>query len=115
MYKFIICILVFLILFLGFKKVLADDVVLVPIDPLFERISYCESHGDLHAKSHISSASGEFQFLNSSWYHYGKEYWGEDFYSKNIWSSDNRDLAWYVYKKYGTRDWLASAKCWSVL
>jgi hypothetical protein len=81
-------------------------------DPVFERIAYCESHGDLHAKNPYSSASGEFQWINSSWYRYGKELWGSEFYNKNIWSKDNRELAWYVYKKYGTRDWDASKSCW---
>ncbi len=86
--------------------------------PEFERIAHCESydanlgHNDLHAKSKTSSASGEFQFINSSWFHYGKELWGDDFYEKNIWSLDNRELAWYVYKKYGTHDWDASKYCW---
>ena len=71
----------------------------------------CESNFDLHAKNKYSSASGEFQFINGSWFHYGKELWGEEFYEKNIWSSDNRELAWYVYTKYGTSDW-NSSKSW---
>ncbi len=80
----------------------------------FNRIGSCESNGDLHAKNKGSSASGEFQFLNATWFHYGKELWGEAFYSKNIWSSDNRELAWYVYNKYGTHDWDASKTCWDI-
>lgn len=84
----------------------------VQVFPTFERIAKCESGGNLHAKNPNSSASGEFQFIWSSWVHYGKEYWGEKFYEKNIWSSDNRELAWYVYKKYGTHDWDSSKNCW---
>lgn len=81
----------------------------------FEEIGRCESNHELHAKSRTSSASGEYQFINASWYHYGKELWGQDFYEKNIWSTDNRELAWYVYKKYGTGDWNASKSCWGVI
>ena len=82
-------------------------------DKLFNRISKCESEGGLKQKNKKSTASGEFQFLWNTWYSYGKEYWGEDFYEKNIWTQDNRELAWYVYKKYGTKDWDASKSCWS--
>lgn len=93
---------------------------IVEVDPLFEMIAHCESFdaklgkNNLHAKNPTSSASGEFQFLAGSWYYYGKQLWGDDFYSKNIWTTDNRELAWYVYKKYGTRDWNASKECWKV-
>lgn len=87
----------------------------VKTSPLFEEIGRCESNHDLHAKNKYSSASGEFQFINSSWYHYGKELWGEDFYTKNIWTTDNRELAWYVFSKYGTSDWNESKWCWGHL
>lgn len=118
-----------LLLFLGFYKILAADESQHPIDipaqaptsPAiaynneFNRIALCESSGQLHAKNSLSSASGEFQWINSSWYHYGKELWGEEFYTKNIWTSDNRELAWYVYNKYGTKDWNASKWCWNMI
>jgi hypothetical protein len=102
---------------IGFGQLLSADKDPVPpqvmTSPLFERIATCESGGDLHAKNKYSSASGEFQFLWGTWNHYGREYWGDSFYEKNIWSKDNRELAWYVFSKYGTRDWNASKKCWS--
>lgn len=82
-------------------------------DKLFNGISKCESEGKLREKNKGSTASGEFQFLWNTWYGYGLEYWGEKFYEKNIWTQDNRELAWYVYKKYGTKDWNASKHCWS--
>lgn len=112
---YIVCLLVII---LGFGKVLADVVPQAPTSPAiesnneFNRIAQCESNGNLHAKNSNSSASGEFQWINSSWYHYGRELWGEDFYQKNIWSNDNRELAWYVYNKYGTSDWNESKYCW---
>lgn len=80
---------------------------------VFNRIALCESGGDLRAKNKYSTASGEFQFTWGTWHRYGIELWGDDFYVKNIWSEDNRELAWYVYTKYGTRDWESSRSCWS--
>ena len=87
-------------------------------DPLFKAIGGCESVGDplgewnYRAKNKNSSASGPFQFINSSWYYYGRQFWGEEFYKKNIWTQDSVELAWYVYKKNGTKDWEASRPCW---
>ena len=79
----------------------------------FNRIAQCESGGNLRAKNKYSSASGEYQFIWGTWHHYGLELWGDEFYEKNIWSDDNRELAWYVYSKYGSKDWNASKYCWS--
>lgn len=120
----IVCLIAILIFFaLGYNKVEEAHAETYPVatstpvvekhtDPLFEMIGWCESHGDIHSKNTGSSASGEFQFLWGSWNYYGKMFWGKDFYSKNIWSNDNRELAWFVYKKYGTRDWESSKSCW---
>lgn len=82
--------------------------------PEFEAIAKCESRNDPQVKNKYSSASGRFQFLWGTWYHYGTEYWGDKFYEKNIWDfDDNTELAWYVYSKYGTKDWNESKSCWS--
>lgn len=117
---YLLCIFTLLSFNIGIAK--AQSPTIVPESPkqplatqnnLFNRIGLCESNGDLHAKSRTSSASGEYQFIWSSWNHYGKELWGDEFYSKNIWSEDNRELAWYVFTKYGTSDWNASRSCWS--
>ena len=87
----------------------------------FERIARCESYdaklgrNDLQAKNPKSSAKGEFQFIKSTWKHYAMELWGKDWVNKDILSEDNRELAWYVYMKYGTKDWEADPKskaCW---
>ena len=129
LYRIILYVIFALVLILGFnflnyKHVIAPTAeaktmsVKEKIDFVFEAIAHCESYdaelgkNNLHAKNPTSSASGEFQFINGSWYYYGLELWGEDFYTKNIWSNDNRELADYVYKKYGTRDWEASRHCW---
>lgn len=119
LYKILILIGVFIIIFLSLHKSLAKADTIPYQTPKieysneFNRIGLCESNADLHAKNPYSTASGEFQFIWSSWNHYGKELWGSKFYEKNIWSTDNRELAWYVYSKYGTRDWLSSKSCWS--
>ncbi len=90
--------------------------VIAKVDPLFERIAFCESRNDPHSKNKYSSASGRFQFIWGTWHHYGIELWGNDFYKKNIWSyEDNTELALYVYKKYGTKDWNASKHCWGAV
>lgn len=84
-------------------------------DPLFEQISICESGGKLDAKNPNSTASGEFQFINSTWIHYAKMYWGEEWINKDKFSEYNRELAWFVYVHYGTSDWEADQKsynCW---
>ncbi len=81
--------------------------------PLFEAIAKCESGNNPLNKNKNSTASGRFQFLWGTWYRYGLEHWGKDFYTKNIWDyNDNTELAWYVYTHYGTGDWNASIDCW---
>lgn len=76
------------------------------------RIGQCESGHNLNAKNPNSSASGEYQFIKSSWKHYGKELWGDEWINKDIFSKDNEELAIYVYNKNGTKDWLESKSCW---
>jgi len=82
----------------------------VPI--LLREIGRCESGNTLNAKNPNSSARGEYQFIKSSWKHYGKELWGDDWINKDIFSKDNEELAIYVYNKYGTDPWLESKSCW---
>jgi hypothetical protein len=118
-YILIACLVLLAIFIPRYLEAQSKPIVLVPIRPVvetdrtFEAIAKCESNNVLTAKNKGSSASGEFQFIWNTWYHYGTEFWGDEFYKKNIWTTDNRDLAWYVYKKYGTKDWNASKACWS--
>lgn len=87
-----------------------------PLPPVLERIAKCESRNDPHQKNLNSSASGRFQFIWGTWNTYGKKLWGNEFYTKNIWSyEDNTELALWVYTNYGTKDWDASKKCWQPL
>lgn len=90
-------------------------------DPLFERIAYCESfdkalgRNNLEAQNSTTTAGGEFQFLDGTWKYYGQKLWGDEWVNKNKKSTDNRELAWYVYTHYGTSDWEADPKsynCW---
>lgn len=92
-------------------------VEVMPIDPLFEKIAWCESKHDLDAQNSYTTAGGEFQFLDGTWKYYGQKYWGEQWVSKDKYSLNNRELAWYVYTTYGTQDWEADPKshnCWKV-
>lgn len=83
------------------------------ISPLLERIAMCESNDNPLAKNPNSTASGRFQFLTSSWNHYGKELWGDELKNKDVFDyHENTELALYVFNKNGTRDWNASIDCW---
>ncbi len=76
-------------------------------------MAWCESHNNPRAKNAYSTASGRFQFLSGSWYYYGKQLWGDEFYDKSVWDyDDSTELALYVYKKNGVKDWSASSSCW---
>lgn len=122
-YKIFLLLCLLTLLLLSFENVFASAVPLqaprvpqVKSSPTFERIALCESNNDPHNKNKHSSASGRFQFLWSTWHRYGTEFWGDDFYKKNIWDwTDNTDLAWYVYTTYGTNDWNASKNCWNTI
>lgn len=85
----------------------------VKVPNLLWEIGRCESGHSLTAKNPGSTAKGEYQFVKSSWRHYGLELWGEDWIKKDIFSKDNEELAMYVYNKYGTKDWNESKSCWS--
>lgn len=80
---------------------------------LFNKIALCESGNTEDAKNPKSSASGRFQFIKSTWEHYGRELWSEDYSKKNVFDyNDNSELAWYVFDKYGVGDWQESKSCW---
>lgn len=81
---------------------------------LMRRIMKAESGNEPTVENKVSTATGCFQWVIGSWRMYGKELWGEDFFSKNIYSpKDNVELAAYVIAKYGTSDWNASKHIWS--
>lgn len=89
----------------------------MPYDPLFEKIGWCESKHQLDAQNPHTTAGGEFQFLDGTWKYYGQKLWGDEWVNKDKKSLDNRELAWFVYTNYGTKDWEADPKsyeCWKV-
>lgn len=109
----ILAMVLFWILCLVIPVAHADAPNKAELDPLFERIGYCESRNVAFAKNPNSSASGRFQFLKSSWSYYGKKLWGDNWIKKDIFNYwDNTELALYVYKLNGTRDWSESSGCW---
>lgn len=81
---------------------------------LLGRIVKAESTFDHKAKSKTTTARGCAQFVVGTWEQYGREHWGEDFYTKNVYSpKDNVELlAWAVSTK-GTGDWNASRAAWA--
>ena len=68
------------------------------------RIAYCESGWKETAKNPNSSASGLFQFINSTWKRYGQ---GDVFDPYN-----NINAAIDLYRAEGTRPWDESRNCW---
>lgn len=120
MKNFIIAVLVIALFFLFFRVAKAEaperkEEVVVETDPLFEQIAKCESRHDLNAQNSKSSAAGEFQFVKKTWNGYAPKLWGNEWMNKVIKSKDNRELAWFVYTHYGTKDWEADKKsydCW---
>ena len=96
---------------------IAPIIVSKPSLPLIlEKIAVCESNNVAWAKNPYSTASGRFQFLRSSWNYYGNKLWGEELKNKNVFDyEDNTELALYVFKLNGTRDWNASYNCWKPL
>lgn len=83
---------------------------------ILEKVAYCESHNNPLAKNPNSSAKGRFQFIDSSWKHYGKMLWGDKWKEKNVLDyEDNTELAMYVYSINKLKDWEESKPCWSKL
>lgn len=80
---------------------------------LLDRIIMCESGGNPTARNSHSTAKGLAQFLDSSWRYYGLILWGslegKDVFNPN----DNRELASFVLRRYGTSSWSESRSCWS--
>jgi hypothetical protein len=74
---------------------------------ILEKIKQCESGGNYQAQNRSSTASGAYQFLDSTWAGYGG-------YSKarlapaSVQDQKARD----TYARSGTRPWAASQACW---
>lgn len=70
----------------------------------------------MNARNPNSSAKGKYQFLDGTFEYYGKELWGEEWVTKDVFSEkDQDDLAMYVVSVNGYKDWEAdpaSVACW---
>lgn len=76
---------------------------------LGRRIVAKESGGKERAENPGSTATGCFQFLTGTWRTYGKQLWGDEFYSKNVYNAkDNVELGLWAISQFGTKDWRAS-------
>lgn len=95
----------------------AGATVAVPLSPGFahadgrwDAIIACESSGNAKAQNPVSSASGLFQFITSTWELYG----GTEFASraKHATPEEQYIVANRAYEAEGYRPWNASKHCW---
>ena len=81
--------------------------------PIGLKIRFCESTNNYTAQNKLSTASGAWQFLDSTWRGYG---FSERYHvSKAKYASPfQQDEAFvYAYEQDGTRPWNESKGCWS--
>jgi hypothetical protein len=74
---------------------------------VLKRIRQCESRGDYQAQNPRSTASGAYQFIDSTWNNfrgYPKARMAPDYIQD--------EYALLIYQRYGTRPWAASQHCW---
>ena len=72
---------------------------------ILEKVAWCESGWKAEAKNPNSTASGIFQFIESTWLVWGK---GEVFDPH-----DNIEAAVRLYEARGLKPWEASRICWA--
>lgn len=75
-------------------------------------IRYCESKHDYTAQNRRSTASGGYQFLNSSWAAYGHS--SRYGVSRSMYATPAQqdEAALITWQESGTRPWAASRSCW---
>lgn len=78
--------------------------------PVLEAIKQCESGGDYSAQNPTSTASGAYQFLDSTWQ--GMDAAGGYARAIDAPESVQDAAAIELYTEQGTTPWLASASCW---
>lgn len=74
-----------------------------------DAIIACESGGDARAQNSSSSASGLYQFIDSTWRAYG----GSTSSAKDASVSEQRRVAERLFAAEGYSPWNASKSCWS--
>lgn len=75
---------------------------------VLERIAKCESGGSYTAQNRHSTASGKYQYLDTTWNNYGGYRHAKDAPPA---LQDQRARA--DYARVGTAPWAASRKCWA--
>jgi LysM repeat protein len=70
----------------------------------------CESGGNPHAQNASSTASGLYQFLDSSWKAYGGTKFGAR--AKDASAAQQTQIANIAFQKSGLSPWTASRGCW---
>jgi hypothetical protein len=76
----------------------------------WEPIVSCESGGNPHAQNASSTASGLYQFLDSSWAAYGgSKYAGR---AKDASAAQQTEIANVAFQRSGLSPWTASRDCW---
>lgn len=71
----------------------------------------CESGGNAKAQNPSSTASGLFQFLDSSWRAYGGTKYAAR--AKDATPAQQYEIANHAYAMSGLNPWAASRSCWS--
>lgn len=80
--------------------------------PILERIAFCESGNNHLAKNPNSSASGTFQFIDSTWKSTMRKMGlpeNSDVFDEEL----NYKAAKFLFAEQGVGPWLASRECWS--
>ena len=80
------------------------------VPPVLHRIAECESGGDWTAENPRSTASGKWQFLDSTWR--SQEASGDYRRAKHAPPHVQRAAAIELYQAAGTQPWNASKPCW---
>lgn len=77
------------------------------------RIAYCESGYRPEARNKMSTASGIFQFIASTWVSTRDDMGRDNSLDLRFNAKENIDTALYKLKNGGIRAWAASKHCWT--
>ena len=95
-----------LVAVVGIAPLAVADLPAQADNPL-DQIAQCESGGNIRATNPSSTASGKFQFLDSTWRSLGGT--GR---AKDASEATQDAMARKLYAQSGTTPWLASERCW---
>lgn len=86
----------------------ATETASLPKTDVMSAIRYCESRNDYAAQNRYSSASGAYQFLDSTW-----AYFGGYQRAKDAPAQVQDQKAYQTMQLRGTAPWNASRSCWA--